>query len=839
MTHQEHRYDPASFEKMWQKRWQDARLFHAQDDSERDPFYVLEMFPYPSGHMHMGHVRVYAIGDVLARYMRMQGKEVLHPMGFDAFGLPAENAAIKEGVHPALRTKENIASFKGEMVALGYAYDWEREFATCNEDYYRWNQWFFLRLYEKGLVYRREAKLNWCPSCATVLANEQVEDGKCWRCASEVQDRQMSQWAFRITAYAEELLEGLDQLKEWPDRILTMQRNWMGRSEGMEVEFAVVPEEGDSSESPEASIRVFTTRGDTIYGATYLVLAPDHALVNSLCSESQRDLVNTFIERVKGQEKTERTNPESEKEGVFIGRYARNPFTQEKIPIWAGNFVLAEYGTGAIMSVPAHDSRDFRFAKKYGIPIKVVIQPSEGEPITLETLSAKGDAFTEEGTTSDSGPHSKLPSDEARRAIASSAEEGGFGSTTVAWHLRDWGISRQRYWGTPIPFIHCEKDGLVPVPDAELPVRLPDDVVFQAEGGSPLERCEGFVNTTCPKCGEAARRETDTMDTFVDSSWYYARYCDALNTGAPFSKELANRYLPVDVYVGGPEHAVMHLLYFRFWHKVMRDLKLVSGDEPVKRLVTQGIVMKGGAKMSKSLGNVVSPTEMIERFGADTVRMFMLFAAPPEKDIDWNDDAVEGQHRFLARVYRLVMSRREEVLGERAASSLEGLEGEDRESYRVIHKTIAAVTRDIGDRLIFNTAIARIMELVNHLYAYRPESKVGLGVLRLGFERLACLLYPFAPHLGEELAAQLNHEGFLLESAWPSFDPSALVDELCTYAVSVNGKVRGTLQAEKDAAEESVKAAAREVQSVARHLEGKQERKVIFVPGRLVNFVVG
>ncbi len=824
----ERRYDPARIEPACQARWRQAELFRARDDSERPPFYVLEMFPYPSGHMHMGHVRVYAIGDVIARFQKMRGREVLHPMGYDAFGLPAENAAIKEGVHPAVRTRENIESFEREMKALGYSFDWSRSFATCEPEYYRWNQWFFLKMMERGLVYRRTARLNYCPSCQTVLANEQVEDGRCWRCSSVVEEREMPQWALKITAYAEELLRDLDTLTEWPERITTMQRNWIGRSEGCEVDFPLV--------GREETIRIFTTRVDTIFGATYMVLAPEHPLVAAITTPDRRAEIEAFVEKVKATDKIERTNPESEKEGVFTGAHAVNPFTGEEIPVWVGNFVLAEYGTGAVMSVPAHDARDYRFAQKYGIPMKVVVRPVEGEP-------PEDDAFTEDGVLVDSGSFSGLSSAEARRRIGEWAEERGIGRRTVNWHLRDWGISRQRYWGTPIPILYClakcdGEDGIVPVPYEDLPVRLPEDVAFTGEG-NPLETSESFQKATCPLCGGEARREVETMDTFVDSSWYYARYCDPTNDQLPFDPEKARRWLPVDVYVGGPEHAVMHLLYFRFWHKVMRDLGLVESDEPVKRLVTQGIVMKDGAKMSKSLGNTVSPTEMIEKYGADTVRMFMLFAAPPEKDIDWNDDAVEGQFRFLGRVWRTVVGRADEVAGVEAAGSPEGLEGADLETYRRVHKTVKAVTHGVGERLSFNTAIARIMELMNHLGSYHPEGESGRRVLRLAFERVCQLLHPFAPHLTEAAWERLGGEGLVLESGWPAYDDAATRDETVRIAVQVNGKLRGEVEVPADAPKEEVLAAARAHDNVRRFLEGKTVRKEILVPGRLVNLVAG
>jgi leucyl-tRNA synthetase len=822
------RYEPASFENAWQRRWKEAGLFRAHGDGAKPRTYVLEMFPYPSGHMHMGHVRVYAIGDVLTRYLRMQGRDVLHPMGFDAFGLPAENAAIQEGVPPAVRTQENIDSFRAEMEALGYAFDWDRAFATCDPEYYRWNQWFFLRMWEKGLAYRRTAKLNWCPSCETVLANEQVEDGKCWRCSSVVEEREMPQWAFKITAYAQELLDGLDTLKDWPERITTMQRNWIGRSEGVEVDFPI--------EGRDEAIRIFTTRGDTIYGATYMVLAPEHPLTAKITTDDQRAAVEAFVEKVRKSDPHERTSPDSEKEGVFTGAYAKNPFTGERIPVWVGNFVLAGYGTGAIMSVPAHDERDFRFAKKYGIEIRVVIQPEGGEKLSAETMT---EAFTGDGVLDASSTHGGLTSADARAAIGAFVEEKGIGTRTVNWHLRDWGISRQRYWGTPIPVIHCPKDGLVPVPDEDLPVRLPEGVPLRGKGGSPLAQAKDWLHVKCPRCGGDAEREPETMDTFVDSSWYYARYCDPKNDAAPFEVEAADRWLPVDVYVGGPEHAVMHLLYFRFWHRVMRDLGLLKSDEPVKRLVTQGIVMKGGAKMSKSLGNVVSPRDMIDKFGADTVRMFILFAAPPEKDIDWNDDAVEGQFRFLARVWRLVAGRIEEVQGVSAAEGGDGLDDASREVWRTIHKTIAAVSRDIGERLMLNTAIARIMELTTALVGFEPQDDAGRGVLRLGFETLATLLHPYAPHLTEELWSRLGHEGFLMDRPWPAHDPAAVVEDTVTLAVQVNGKLRGSVAVAAGASKEAALEAARAEPNVARHLEGKTVRKEIVVPGRLVNFVVG
>jgi leucyl-tRNA synthetase len=639
------RYEPKSIEARWQRRWEEAGTFQAGRRLEAEPRYVLEMFPYPSGAMHMGHARVYTIGDALARWQRMKGFDVLHPIGFDALGLPAENAALKDGRHPAERTAENIVAFRADLKRLGYAFDWTREVVTADPAYYRWNQWFFVKMLERGLVYRRQGKANWCTGCLTVIANEQVvDDNLCERCSSPVVEKVIPEWAFRITAYAQDLLDGLDGLTAWPERITTMQRNWIGKSVGAEVDFAVA--------GAAEPVKVFTTRLDTIYGCTYLVLAPEHPLVGGLTRPERRGEVEAFVARMRRTEASERTGEGAPKEGVFTGAMAVHPYTGAEVPVWIANFVLAEYGTGAVMSVPAHDQRDFEFARRYGLAVRTVIQPADGQRTPVgEALTA---ATTEDGVTEGSGPFSGLPSATARERMAAHAAASGFGGATVRWHLRDWGFSRQRYWGTPIPIVYCEKHGAVPVPLHELPVELPPQAIITGTGEPPLAKVPAFVETTCPRCGGPARRETETMDTFVDSSWYYARYLSPHDEAQPFDPALARRWLPVDVYVGGPEHAVMHLLYFRFWHRVMHELGLTAEREPCTRLVTQGIVNgPDGRKMSKRWGNVVQPGSMVDRFGADTVRLFMLFAAPPEKDIDWSDEQVDGLFRFLSRVWRL------------------------------------------------------------------------------------------------------------------------------------------------------------------------------------------
>ena len=831
MSSMNERYEPRSIEPRWQKRWDDEGVFQAGRRAGAEKRYVLEMFPYPSGAMHMGHARVYTIGDALARLLRMRGFDVLHPMGFDALGLPAENAALKDGRHPAERTRENIDSFRADMKRGGFAFDWTREFATCDPEYYRWNQWFFLRMLEKGIVYRRQGKANWCTGCQTVIANEQVVDEQCERCSSKVVEKVIPEWAFRITDYADDLLEGLDGLKEWPERITTMQRNWIGRSEGAEVDFAVAG-------SPER-IRVFTTRVDTIFGCTYVVLAPEHPLTARLTTPEHRAEVDAFVERMARTDADARTGADAPKEGAFPGAYAVNPYGGEKVPVWIANFVLAGYGTGAVMSVPAHDQRDFEFARKYDLPVRVVIQPAAGERIPAGDVLER--AFTDDGVLVDSGPFTGLASAAARSRMSALAREKGFGEPSVKYHLRDWGFSRQRYWGTPIPIVYCPDHGAVGVPDADLPVTLPPEAIITGTGEPPLAKVPAFVNTTCPTCGKPARRETETMDTFVDSSWYYARYLSPRDEARPFAQDAARRWLPVDIYVGGPEHAVMHLLYFRFWHRVMEQLGLVFEKEPVKRLVTQGIVNgPDGRKMSKRWGNVVQPGPIIDRFGADTMRMFMLFAAPPEKDIEWSDEQVEGMFRFLSRVWRIFHARQDtfqvpdRLLADAAGPALE--------LRRKTHRTIQRVSEGLEGDLKFNTSIAALMELVNELYAIEPASDADRAAVREALLAVASLLSPFAPHVAEELWHEVlgaqARDRLLAEAPWPSWDPALVVADVVTIAVQVNGKLRGEVQAPLAAGEAEVRALAEKEDRVRSHLAGKTVRKVVFVPRRLINFVV-
>ncbi|HZA15107.1 MAG TPA: leucine--tRNA ligase [Myxococcaceae bacterium] len=826
------RYEPQRLEPAWQKRWSESSTFRANARPGAPKKYVLEMLPYPSGQMHMGHVRNYLIGDVFARYFQMKGYDVLHPMGWDAFGLPAENAAIKDGVHPAIRTRENIESFRNEIISLGYSYDWTREVNTSDPEYYRWNQWFFLRMLEKGLVYRRFSKVNWCTSCLTVIANEQVKDGRCERCDSQVIEKEMPEWAFRITRYSDALLSALDELTEWPERIISMQRNWIGRSEGAEAEFRVA--------GVDASIRVFTTRVDTIFGATYVVLAPDHKLVERITAPERRAEVEAFAARMAATDKIERTAEGAPKEGVFTGAWAQNPFSGEKVPVWVANFVLADYGTGAVMSVPAHDQRDFAFAKKYGLPIRVVIQPKDGARIS--SPEALEDAFTEDGVLQDSGEFSGLESGEARRRMAQWLEARGLGRATVTWRQRDWGFSRQRYWGTPIPIVYCQKcdpEGRgIAVPDSELPVVLPDidaEKVLTGKGEPPLAKVPSFVNTTCPRCGGPARREVETMDTFVDSSWYFARYLSPQYQTAPFDPVEAKRWLPVDIYVGGPEHAVMHLLYFRFWTRVMRELGLSPVDEPVKRLVTQGIVNgPNGRKMSKRWGNVVVPASIVQRYGADTARTYVLFAGPPERDFDWSDEQVEGAFRFLRRVWTLAVQH-QAVKGAQPDGAFEGKALEIR---RAAHRCLKRVGEAI-ERLSFNTAIAGTMEFVNALYAAeKVETPAERAAMAEAVSILTFVLTPFAPHLADEIAHAYGEKTPRVSQPWPQFDPALVVDELVTYAVQVNGKLRGEIRVTPESGEGEVRAAAEGDDKVKASLAGRQIRRVVFVPRRLINFVV-
>jgi len=823
----EEKYIPRNVEEKWQKIWEENKTYKVTEDPARPKYYLLEMFPYPSGRIHMGHVRNYSIGDVVGRFKRLRGFNVLHPMGWDAFGMPAENAAIQNKSHPAKWTYENIAYMRSQLKKMGLSYDWDRELATCDVEYYKWEQKMFLEMYEKGLAYKKTSAVNWCPTCETVLANEQVEDGACWRCDSEVTQKELEQWFFRITDYAEELLAYTDKLPGWPERVLTMQRNWIGKSHGCEIDFPV--------EGSLAKVKVFTTRQDTLYGATFMSLAPEHPMALELTTPDRRAEVEAFIDKVKKTDKIKRTADDFEKEGVFTGSFCINPVTNRRMPVYLANFVLLDYGTGAVMAVPTHDQRDFEFARKYDLPLQLVIQP-EGETLDPTAMTA---AYTEVGIMVNSGPFDGLRSDEAKEKIADYLAKEGIGTKTVNFRLRDWGISRQRYWGNPIPVIYCDICGVVPVPEKDLPVVLPMDVEFTGEGGSPLTKLDSFVNVPCPQCGQMARRETDTMDTFVQSSWYFLRYCCPDFAAGPIDRARAEYWMSVDQYIGGIEHAVLHLLYARFFTKVLRDLGYVTVDEPFTNLLTQGMVIKDGAKMSKSKGNVVDPDALINRYGADTARLFSLFAAPPEKDLDWSDQGVDGSFRFLNRVWRLVCDLLPFV-GKGGSVDPASLSDGARALRRAVHKTIRKVTDDIDERFHFNTAIAAIMELVNAIQAFEPRNLPENGpVLTEAIESVVLMLSPFVPHVAEELWESLGHRGGVEAAGWPSFDPAAAVDEEFLIVVQVNGKLRGKVTVATDATEEQVKAAALADEKVKPWLEGKELRKVIYVPGKLLNIVVG
>jgi leucyl-tRNA synthetase len=822
----EERYDAKKVEERWQKYWEGNKTFKVTEDPSMPKFYCLEMFPYPSGRIHMGHVRNYSIGDVVSRYKRMRGFNVLHPMGWDAFGLPAENAAIKHGVHPEKWTLENIAFMRDKQLKrMGLSYDWDREVTTCLEDYYRWNQWLFLRMYERGLAYKKLSYVNWCPSCATVLANEQVENGLCWRCGSVVTHKELEQWFFKITDYAGELLSSIDKLSGWSERVLTMQRNWIGKSVGVEVDFTV--------EGSGEKLTIFTTRQDTLFGVTFMSIAPEHPMVEQLIKgKSRADEVRAFVQRVMREDKAARTDEKQEKEGVFTGAYTVNPLNNEKVPIWVGNFVLMEYGTGAIMAVPAHDQRDFEFAKKYGLPIRVVIQNPEK---TLDA-SAMAQAYVEDGIMVNSGQFDGLTNAEGKEKIADFIEKKGIGKRTVNWRLRDWGISRQRYWGTPIPIIYCSQCGTVPVPEKDLPVKLPTDVQLTGKGLSPLAESASFRETACPKCGGRARRETDTMDTFVDSSWYFLRYCSPKFDRAPFDKKAAAYWMDVDQYIGGIEHAVLHLLYARFFTKVVRDLDLYDGDEPFRNLLTQGMVIKDGAKMSKSKGNVVDPDFIIAKYGADTARLFSLFAAPPERDLDWSDQGVEGAFRFLHRVWAMVAKYQDQIRTVKPA----GKEAKGDPLYRKTHVTVKRVTEDIEREFHFNTAIAALMEMVNEMYDYAGNGLTGdkLPVLRSAVEALTLLIAPFAPHFAEELWEALGNKPSVANASWPQYDPGAIVATEVTVVVQVNGKVRSKLTLAAGLSDKEIETAALADPKVKEYTNGRAPKKVIVVQGKLVNVVV-
>ena len=862
----EAKYDPREIEPKWQRVWEEQRIFYVSEDANKPKYYLLEMFPYPSGRIHMGHVRNYTIGDVVGRYKTMRGFNVIHPMGWDAFGMPAENAAIKAGIHPATWTYNNIDQMKKQLKEMGFSYDWSRELATCDVSYYRWEQLMFLKMHERGLAYRAEAYVNWCSTCQTVLANEQVEAGLCWRCSQEVEQKEMSQWFLKITDYADELLEYCDHLSGWPERVLTMQRNWIGKSHGAIIHFPLE----DSAEP----IKVFTTRQDTVFGATFMSLAVEHPLSVKLCrGRVEEGAVKQFIEKTKRIQRSERTSEFFDKEGVFTGAYCRNPMTGERMPIYVANFVLMEYGTGAVMAVPTHDQRDFEFAQTYNLPLKVVVNPVGGE---LDADSME-EAFEEDGILVNSGEFSGMDSGAARKAINERLELKGLGKESITYRLRDWLISRQRYWGAPIPMIYCDSCGIVPVGEKDLPVVLPLDASLTAAGGTPLPTLKEFVETACPKCGEVARRETDTMDTFVESSWYFNRYtCPDYQEG-PLDRARNDYWMPVDQYIGGIEHAVLHLLYSRFFTKVLRDMGMVSQDEPFVNLLTQGMVCKETLrcsehgwlhphdvieqgtdvyscrkcgkraevgrkeKMSKSKGNVVDPGDLIERFGADTVRLFCLFASPPEKDLEWSDRGVEGSARFLNRLYRLVYEEYEQL---RSVSPYDGskpLAGELRALHRKTHQTIKKVTDDIEQRFHFNTAISAVMELVNAIYQLRSENGHGpeaFPVLRLAVDTAIVLISPMVPHLAEELWEALGHERRVVQEPWPEWDEEAVSEEMQLIVVQVNGRLRSRIYVSPSASNEELEKAVLSDERINTFIGDKPVRKVVVVPGRLVNVVV-
>jgi leucyl-tRNA synthetase len=869
-------YKPQQLDKKWQKRWAAARAFEVVEDPARPKFYCLEMFAYPSGHAHVGHVRNYIIGDVMARMKRLRGFNVLHPFGWDAFGLPAENAAIKTGIDPETSTLDNIAHMKGQLQRLGISYAWDREIATCLPDYYKFNQWIFLKMFERGLAFRRRSTVNWCPSCQTVLANEQVVDGACWRCGTTVVTRDLEQWFFRITQYADELLEGLETLTEWPEKVVVMQRNWIGRSEGARIVFPVVDGDAPGGRSGALNIEVFTTRIDTIYGATFVLLAPEHPVVDRFAAGSPDPAA--FEERVakfRALDREARLTGAIDKEGFDTGRKAINPFTGEQVPIWIANFVLAEYGTGAIMAVPAHDQRDFEFARKYGLPIRVVVQsgrPAAGDhdgvpagdagipaPPDAEAGAVGVDGLTEAssnyGQLVNSGPYTGQEAPAVIPRMIADAEARGVGKGEVQYRLKDWGVSRQRYWGTPIPVIYCEKDGAVGVPYEQLPVELPKLTTFSGRGSSPLAQVPAFVNVRCPKCGGPARRETDTMDTFVDSSWYYLRFCDPKNATLPFDIVPAAYWMPVDFYVGGVEHAILHLLYSRFFTRVLRDIGLINIDEPFKHMLTQGMVLRDGAVMSKSTGNVIDPDEMLAKYGADALRLYTMFVSPPEKDLEWSDAGLEGMFRFVLRVWRIVDHWAETIGGEGIPAFGDDLSQTERGLRRKTHDTIRRVTVDIEERVHLNTAVSSLMKLVNELYAFsettphgaptrgeppvvRTERAQTIAALREAIDALVVMLSPFAPHTAEELWHMLGHGEDLSKASWPSFDADVARADEVVVPVQVNGKIRARLTVPAGMSDDELREAALADAGVRSHTKGKTVRQVLVAKGPLVSVVV-
>lgn len=821
------KYDFKTIEEKWQKKWEADHAFKTTEDTSKPKYYALEMFPYPSGNLHMGHVRNYSIGDVVARYKKMQGFNVLHPMGWDSFGLPAENAAIKHGTPPAEWTWKNIDNMRTQLKRLGFAIDWDREVATAKEEYYKFTQWMFLQLFKNGLAYKKKSFVNWCPSCQTVLANEQVVNGKCERCKSEVGKRDLEQWFFSITKYADRLLKDIDKLGGWPDKVKSMQTNWIGKSEGAELKFRL--------DGSDEELTVFTTRPDTVYGVSYMVIAPEHPIVESLISGRPEEAAcREFIKKVHGMSEIMRSSTDTEKEGVFTGRYVINPLNGKKVPLYLANYVFLDYGTGIVMGVPAHDQRDFDFAKKYNLPIEIVVQP-EGQNMKGEDLT---EAFAAEGIMENSGEFDGMNNREALKKIIDYVEEKGIGERKVNFRLRDWLISRQRYWGAPIPVVYCEKCGTVPIPESELPVRLPENVKFTGQGKSPLSECEEFMNTTCPRCGGHARRESDTMDTFVCSSWYYLRYCDPHNDKMPFAKDKVDYWMNVDQYIGGVEHAILHLLYARFFTKVLYDLGYVSCEEPFENLLTQGMVLKDGSKMSKSVGNVVSPDEIVAKYGADTARLFILFAAPPERDLDWNDTAVEGAYKFLNRVWRAVDELKPFMSDEKVVSA--SLNAEEKKLHFAVNASIKKVTEDF-ERFSFNTAISSIMEMVNELYRYKdataPES-YSKPLIGEALRSLIVLLSPIVPHITQEMWESIGNDTALFDTPWPSFDESALVVSEVEIVVQINGKIRDKMTVSADLGREQMEEIAKTSDKVKSLIGDKQIVKVIAVPKKLINIVV-
>ena len=823
-------YNYQKIEAKWQKTWETQRVFEVVEDPQRTKFYCLEMYPYPSGRIHMGHVRNYAIGDVISRFKIMSGFNVLHPIGWDALGMPAENAAISRGIHPQKWTLDNVAYMKTQLKRMGFSYDWSREVNTCLPEYYKWCQWIFLKLYERKQALRKESWVNWCPQCSTVLANEQVIAGLCWRCNAEASQKLMEQWFLKITDYADELLTGHDQLESWPEHVLTMQKNWIGKSTGANIVF---PIKGSSQ-----SIEVFTTRVDTIFGATFMALSPDHPLCPELLEGSpEKDAHTAWIEEKIEEQRNKKPDDELDKEGIDTGWKAVNPYNGEEIPIWIANYILMEYGTGAVMAVPAHDQRDFEFARKYGLDIRTVVTPDGKEP------TGKQDMATEAyGSLINSGEFSGLKSREGMDKMADLAEKKGFGRKSTLFRLRDWGISRQRYWGTPIPIIYCDTCGVVGVPYEDLPVTLPHNVELKGEEGSPLARVEEFVNTTCPKCDGAARRETDTMDTFIDSSWYFFRYCSPNEEEVPFRPEAAKYWMPVNIYIGGVEHAILHLIYSRFFSKVLRDIQLSEVDEPFPHYLPQGMVIKDGSAMSKSKGNVVDPDEMIQKYGADTLRVFILFASPPEKEFVWNESGIEGSFRFLNRIWSFF----QENLGTVNSPFVDEGNDDPSEAIRIkvktkMHQTIKKVTVDIDKRFHLNTAISSIMEFLNVLKENAPflkRSESGLSILREAMENLVRLLSPFAPHMGEELWERLGYQSLLTTTGWPKFDPELALEETVTIVVQVNGKLRDRFEVERGVPEEDIKSQVLKLDRIARIIGGHPPRKVIYIKDKLVNIVL-